>query len=651
MIPEIGHFTLIIAFFLALALGVLPLVGLFNGQVALQRMSRSLAVGLFFFLAVGLGFLVASFVGDDFTVKYVASNSNSLLPIQYKVSAVWGGHEGSLLLWVFLLSGWILAVALFSRTLPLDMVATVLACMGIIAAGFLAFMLLTSNPFDRELLNTAADGADLNPLLQDIGLILHPPLLYMGYVGFAVAFGFALAALITGRMDTAWARWARPWTNLAWVFLTLGISLGSWWAYYELGWGGWWFWDPVENASFMPWLVGTALIHSLAVTEKRGAFRAWTVLLALFAFSYSLLGTFLVRSGVLTSVHSFASDPSRGYFILSLLGLTLSTAFILFAFRADKIVQKVEFSFFSRDAFLLYNNLLLTLASAFILTGTLMPIVYDIMGMRTISVGAPWFNKGFVPITLLLLALLGVGQLLRWKKHQQANLTQQLLVSFAIAAVLSVGVTFVYGDAFNYQVALGLLLAFWVVVSLVNSLLTNTKNANSFVLGLKKLTPSYWGMFLAHAGVVISLVGATMVSNYDFKKSFKLSPGDEVTLGKYNFTFEGVEPVVGPNYMSEQGRFVVEKGGKTVATLLPEKRFYSVARNTMTEAGIDPGFTRDLYISLGEKLDENGTWSVNLQVKPFMRWLWVGTIFMAIGGVVSLFDKRYRKQKTKGAVA
>jgi cytochrome c-type biogenesis protein CcmF len=605
--------------------------------------AKPLARGQFLFVAISFVCLAYAFSQDDFTVKYVAEHSNSHLPMQFKLSAVWGGHEGSLLLWAFILSGWTVAVSLFSRALPLDMLARVLAVMGIIAVGFDLFLLETSSPFLRLLPDAPADGVDLNPLLQDFGLIVHPPMLYMGYVGFSVAFAFAIAALLSGRLDAAWARWSRPWTNLAWAFLGMGITLGSWWAYYELGWGGWWFWDPVENASLMPWLVGTALIHSLAVTEKRGVFKSWTVLLAIFAFSLSLLGTFLVRSGVLTSVHAFASDPKRGLFILVLLAITIGGSLTLYAFKAPNVKSEALFSWASRETFLLINNLLLTVMAATVLLGTLYPLLLDAMGGGKISVGPPYFNALFVPIMGTMAVALGIATVARWRETSLALFINTLWKPAAASVLFALVSALTYGKEFHFAVLMGMFLSFWVIFTVTQDFLHKFNNAHSILEKLSKLSLSYYGMMVAHFGVAVVAIGITLVSHYSEERDIRMAVGDTLDLAGYHFEFKGTTSVTGENYVAERGALVVSKNGAEIATLSPEKRNYNAQRSMMTEAAIDPGLWRDLYVALGEPLD-NGAWAVRIQYKPFVRWLWLGGCLIAAGGLLTVADKRYRKK-------
>ncbi|MBL8453035.1 MAG: heme lyase CcmF/NrfE family subunit, partial [Zoogloea sp.] len=613
MIPEIGSFALVLALLVALVQGTLPLIGAQRGVPAWIALARPASSMLFLLIAVAFGCLTASFINNDFSVVYVAQHSNSRLPLEYRISGVWGGHEGSLLLWVLMLSLWSLAVAAFSRSLPDDMVARVQGVLGLVAAGFILFILLTSSPFER-LLPGAEDGRDLNPLLQDPGLIFHPPMLYMGYVGFSVAFAFAIAALLSGRLDAAWARWSRPWTTAAWIFLTLGIGLGSIWAYYELGWGGWWFWDPVENASFLPWLVGTALIHSLAVTEKRGSFKNWTVLLAIGAFSLSLLGTFLVRSGVLSSVHAFASDPKRGIFILVFLAVVVGSSLTLFAWRAPRVSLGGAFALVSRETLLLINNVLLLSAAGAVLLGTLYPLVIDALNLGKLSVGPPYFNAVFTPLMVPLLFLMAVGPVARWKQASLAEIARPLRWAFGIAVAAGVSIPFFYGG-WSGSVALGMGLAIWIVGASVLQIIARARTS---------LPPrAFWGMHLAHMGIAVTVVGIVMVTQYESERDVRMAPGDTVKTGEYQIRFLGVESVAGPNYNAARGNLELLKDGQLVMPLHPEKRKYLSSAMPMTEAFIDPGLTRDVYVSLGDPLEGgDGAWSVRVYYKPFVSWIW-----------------------------
>ncbi len=645
MIPELGHLALILALCLTLVQATLPLIGAWRGDHLWMSLAAPAAWGQFAFVAFAFVCLTHAFMVDDFSVAYVASNSNSALPWYFKFSAVWGAHEGSLLLWALILAGWTFAVSIFSRQLPEEMLARVLSVMGLISIGFLLFLIVTSNPFERLLPNSPADGRDLNPLLQDFGLIIHPPMLYMGYVGFSVAFAFAIAALLGGKLDAAWARWSRPWTLVAWAFLGIGIALGSWWAYYELGWGGWWFWDPVENASFMPWLVGTALIHSLAVTEKRGVFKSWTVLLAIAAFSLSLLGTFLVRSGVLTSVHAFASDPERGVFILIFLLLVVGGSLTLFALRAPVVKSQVGFGLWSRETLLLVNNLILVVAAAMILLGTLYPLVLDAMTGAKLSVGPPYFNALFVPLMGLLMAMIAFGVLVRWKdtplRWLLRMLTPVLLSSVGLAGLAA----WLVGD-FSWAVLAVWLLAAWVVLAGLRDIHDKTRH-KGLLRGLPGLGRSYWGMQLAHLGLAVCALGVVLTSVGSYERDLRMAPGDSVELGGYRFVFDGARHYQGPNFTSDKGTVRVLEGDQQIAVLHPEKRLYTVQNSVMTEAGIDAGFTRDLFVALGEPL-ENGAWAVRVHIKPFVRWIWLGALLMGLGGLLAASDKRYRlKVKTR----
>ncbi|SBT05349.1 heme lyase, CcmF subunit [Candidatus Accumulibacter aalborgensis] len=646
MIPELGNFALILALCVALAQGTLPLIGAHTHRQSWLALARPAAIAQALLLAVAFGCLTTSFVHNDFSVLYVAQHSNTLLPLQYRVAAVWGGHEGSLLLWAMMLALWTLAVAVLSKQLPEHMVARVLGVLGLVAAGFLLFILLTSNPFER-LLPAAEQGRDLNPLLQDPGLIIHPPMLYMGYVGFSVAFAFAIAALLSGQLDAAWARWSRPWTLAAWVFLTVGIALGSWWAYYELGWGGWWFWDPVENASFMPWLVGTALVHSLAVTEKRGSFKNWTVLLAIAAFSLSLLGTFLVRSGVLTSVHAFATDPRRGIFILAFLVTVIGGSLALFAWRAPKVGLGGRFGLLSRESLLLTNNVLLVVACASVLLGTLYPLLIDALGAGKLSVGPPYFDAVFVPLMLPAAFLIGVAPFARWKHASVGELARTLRWAFLAAAVVGVGAPFFFGQ-WKPLVALSLLLAAWIMLSgLLNFVqrVQSTRAGQPFIAAARRQPRSFFGMHLAHLGIAVFIVGVTVVSAYQAEKDVKMEIGDTVSVGGYTFRFNGVRAEQGPNYRALVGDLDLTRDGQTVRKMFPEKRFYVASSMPMTEAAIDTGWLRDVYISLGEPIDKSrpdAAWAVRVYYKPFVDWIWGGCVLMALGGLLAITDRRYR---------
>ena len=630
MIPELGQFALALALAVALVQAFMPIAGAARGDAAWIALARPAARVQALLVAFAFGCLAYSFVANDFSVAYVVAHSNSALPLHYRIAGVWGGHEGSLLLWTLMLGVWMSAVSVFSGHLPEEMTARVLGVMGIVSAGFLAFMLFTSNPFDRQF-PPALDGHDLNPLLQDPGMVVHPPMLYMGYVGFSVAYAFAVAALLSGKLDAAWARWSRPWTTVAWMFLTLGIALGSGWAYYELGWGGWWFWDPVENASFMPWLVGTALIHSLAVTEKRGGFRSWTVLLAIVAFGLSLLGTFLVRSGVLTSVHAFAVDPRRGIFILGLFTLFIGGALALYAWRTSRIGLGGDFAPLSRESLLLANNVLLVAAAGSVFLGTLYPLAIDALGVGKISVGPPYFETVFVPLMAPALFLMGVGPLARWKRASLPELA--VLLRWALAVSIAVGLLLPL--AFGQWHALtggGLALAIWIAITALMSLRKRPRGSRA-----------YLGMVLAHLGVAVFVTGVTLVKSYESDKDANLKPGDAVDLGSYVFRLEEVTNVRGPNYIAARAKITVTRDERPVTVLYPEKRLYVVQNMPMTEAAIQPGLTRDLYVSLGDPL-EGGGWLVSVRLKPFVDWIWGGCLIMALGGLFAASDRRYRVQ-------
>ncbi|WP_431024393.1 heme lyase CcmF/NrfE family subunit [Halomonas sp. H5] len=645
MIPEIGHFALALALLMALVQAVMPLAGAATRRPLWMAYARPMAGGQFAFVLLAFLCLSASYLLDDFSVANVANNSNSLLPWYYKVSAVWGNHEGSMLLWVLMLAAWGFAVSRFSRNLPEAMLARVLGVMGTISIGFLAFILITSNPFERLLPNMPGDGADLNPLLQDFGLIIHPPTLYMGYVGFSVVFAFAIAALLGGRLDAAWTRWARPWTNIAWAFLTVGIALGSWWAYYELGWGGWWFWDPVENASLLPWLAGTALIHSLAVTEKRGAFKSWTVLLAITTFSLSLLGTFLVRSGVLTSVHAFANDPSRGFFILALLGVTVGLSLLIFALRAPRVSHAVGFHWMSRDALLLINNILLVIMTVTVLLGTVYPLLLDALGLGKISVGPPYFNALFVPLTVVLCLFMGLGPVSRWKRMAGRELGRRLALSGLAALVIGILAPLLYGGEWNLWVSLGLVSALWLVLPILRDLYDKSRKASSWLAALRRQSLAYWGMVLGHIGVAVTIVGVAVVSNYSVERNVRLAPGDSVQVAGYEFTMTELRSRRGPNFLADTAIIAVNREGRSRGfTMAPEKRIYIARGMPMTQVALRPGLFRDLYVAMGEDL-EDGSWALRIQYKPFVRWLWLGGLLMAAGGVLAVADRRYRSRR------
>jgi len=636
VIPELGQFALILALCMAIILAVFPIVGAARNNSYWMSLALPVARTQFLCLVIAFAALVYAFITNDFSVTYVANNSNTLLPVQYRISAVWGAHEGSLLLWALILGIWMFAVTLFSRGLPEEFVARVLGVMGLISIGFLLFLLLTSNPFERILM-APQEGADLNPLLQDPGLIVHPPMLYFGYVGFSVAFSFAIAAMLGGQTDTSWARWARPWTIISWVFLTLGIALGSWWAYYELGWGGWWFWDPVENASFMPWLAGTALIHSLAATEKRDIFKNWTILLAICAFSLSLLGTFLVRSGVLTSVHAFASDPTRGIFILIFLGVVVGGSLLLYAMRAPAMASIGKFSLISRDTFLLINSVLLVVVMLTILLGTLYPLIIEAMGLGKLSVGAPYFNAVFIPLMIPVTIALGFGMFTRWRKDQWSRIWAKTRTAAIASIVIGGLLTFMLVDSAILKTVAGLSIALWILITSIVSLTTRRKS----------LTFGFCGMSSAHIGLAITIIGITISSNHSQEVHKRMGPGDRVDVAGHTFELVKISELPGPNYQATEATINVYRNDEMITSLRSQKRnYFARGGMPMTEAGIDPGLTRDIYVSLGEPLGE-GDWSLRFYYKPFIRWIWLGALFMALGGILAAMDKRFRLKKTK----
>lgn len=653
MIPEIGLFSLILALLAAIVQGTLPLIGAATGWQPGLAVARPAAVAQFGLATVAIGCLAASFLQNDYSVLYVAANSHADLPAAYRFAAVWGGHEGSLLLWLYLLTAWTLAVALCSRRLPPAFAGRVLAVMGWISVGFLLFLLFLSNPFER-LMPPAMAGRDLNPLLQDPGMIVHPPMLYMGYVGFSVAFAFAIAALLSGELDALWARWVRPWTLAAWTFLTLGILLGSAWAYYVLGWGGWWFWDPVENASFMPWLAGTALIHSLIVTERRGAFRSWTVLLAICTFSLSILGTFLVRSGVLTSVHAFAVDPGRGLYILGFMTVIVGGSLALYAWRAPKVGLGGSFALLSRESLLLSNNVVLTVAAASVLLGTLYPVVLDVLDWGKISIGPPYFEAVFVPLMTPAIFLMGVGPVARWKQAQAPDLGRRLRIAFAVSVATAVLLPLTMPGPIRLGsplVMLGLWLAAWSVASAAAYAWQRlTDGDGHWLRRLGRQPRSWYGMLLAHAGIGIFIAGATLANGYEVKQELRLEPGAAQEAGGYRFVFAGLAPATGPNYSAQRAEFHVTRDGRPVTTLYPEKRLYTVQDMPLSQAAIDSGFTRDLFVALGEPAG-GSAWTVRIQVKPFMAWIWAGCLLMALGGLLAAGDKRYRQGEARAPQA
>ncbi|TDR43211.1 cytochrome c-type biogenesis protein CcmF [Tahibacter aquaticus] len=635
MLPELGQFALILALLLAIAQTVLPLLGAWRSDGRLIATARPTAFGQAIFVAIAFALLTTAFVKQDFSVVYVAQNSNAALPWYYRFSAVWGAHEGSLLLWILILNVWTVAVAAFSRRLPAAFMARVLGVLGFISVGFLLFTLLTSNPFLRHV-PALADGNDLNPLLQDFGLIVHPPMLYMGYVGFSVAFAFAIAALLGGALDVAWVRWARPWTNVAWAFLTLGIALGSWWAYYELGWGGWWFWDPVENASFMPWLVGTALIHSQAVTEKRRSFRAWTLLLAIAAFSLSLLGTFLVRSGVLTSVHAFASDPQRGLFVLAFLVVVVGGSLVIYMFRAPKVAGGEPFAGVSRDTLLLINNLLFSIAAMMVLLGTLYPLLGEAMDAGRISVGPPYFGFMFMLLMAPVVLLMPFGPFLKWRQGQLGAALKSLRPALIVAVLAAVAALLLFRDL-PFKAVVGVAVSLWVGLGIALYALSRWRNAPAG----RRYTPEMLGMICAHFGVAVFVAGVLVTESTGIERDLRFAPGERVEVGRYSFQFEGARHAQGPNYEADAGTVVVRDGDTTIATLVPQKRRY-LRGQVQTESAIAPGFTRDLYVALGEPVGTDGAWSIRVYVKPLIRWIWLGALLMTLGGLVAAADRRFR---------
>ncbi|WP_379056010.1 heme lyase CcmF/NrfE family subunit [Pasteurella multocida] len=649
MIAELGNYALALSLAIAVLVAIFALWGAEKNHIQLMSLARPMTYGLFISLTLAFVALFYLFAVNDFSVQYIVNNSNTNLPLHYRLSAVWGSHEGSLLLWIWLLTLWGTAVAWFSKQLPQEAVARVLGIMGIISIGFLIFVLFTSNPFDRTFPDFPVDGKELNPLLQDVGLIFHPPLLYMGYVGFSVAFAFAIASLMTGKLDTAWARWSRPWTMAAWVFLTLGIVLGSWWAYYELGWGGWWFWDPVENASLMPWIAGTALLHSLAVTEKRGSFKAWTVLLAILAFSLCLLGTFLVRSGILVSVHAFASDPTRGLYILAYLVVVIGGSLVLYAYKGSQIRSRENAERYSRETALLLNNILLMSALSVVLLGTLLPLVHKQLGLGTISVGAPFFDQMFLIIMVPFSLLLGVGPLIKWRRDEFSAIRKPVILSLIVMLVAGFTLPYLLQDQLTVSAVLGTMMAVFIVLLSVYELQQRATHRSAFWSGLTKLSRSHWGMVLAHLGVAMSVWGIAFSQNYSIERDVRMNVGDSVQIADYQFTFQGITEANGPNYLGGKAQVDIRRNGRVEAILFAEKRFYTVSKMTMTEAAIDWGFTRDIYVALGENLGQDA-WALRLYYKPFIRWIWFGGIFMALGGLLCMFDRRYRFGKlfTKG---
>ena len=645
LITELGYFALLAAFMLAILQVVLPTIGVMRNKVAWQRLAPSLAWAQFAAMITSFGALMAGFYYNDFSLSYVAQHSNTLLPWYYKLSATWGGHEGSLLLWMTIMATWCALVSYFSRGLPLSMRARVLVILAGVQLMMLAMLIFTSSPFERTLPNLVVDGADLNPVLQDFGLIIHPPMLYMGYVGMVVPFAFCMAALWEGRLDAVWTRWSRPWALAAWGFLTVGIALGSWWAYYELGWGGWWFWDPVENASLMPWLAGLALLHSLAVTEKRGVFKAWTIMLSIFAFALSLLGTFLVRSGVITSVHSFAADPTRGLVILIILGVIIGGGLLMFAIRGWRLTVESQYQLVSRESFLVINNVIILIATLVVLLGTLYPIIADAFSLGQVSVGPPYFNALFVPLTWLLLIAMGMGSNIRWKKDTRPLLGVGMVIAVS-SLVLAAIITYFVHPSSMLNIGVTLAVSFWVLLWMIVDFKDKTKNAPSFFKGLRQLRLSYWGQQTAHIGVLIAVIGVAFTSSMSIERDVAMGLGDTVNVQGYDFKIVDLHDVKASNFDATQAQVAVTKNGREVATLYPEKRTYIISTMPTTEAAIDPSLMRDIYVALGEPIAEDSNqWAVRIYVKPLIRWIWLGAIIMALGGLISMLDKRYRIKK------
>ncbi|MEM5549679.1 heme lyase CcmF/NrfE family subunit [Pseudoalteromonas neustonica] len=644
MIPEIGYFSLTLAMVLSVLLCIFPLWGAHTGNLRLMRAAPSLAIGQFVFVLISFAALIYASLTDDFTVAYVAYHSSSSLPWYYKITSTWGGHEGAILLWLVMQAGWTAVVAMRSGSLPWILRARVLGVLGFLGVGFMLYTLLMSSPFELLLPYYPVEGRDLNPLLQDPGMIIHPPLLYMGYVGLSVSFSFAIAALLTGKLDNTWAKWSRPWTMTAWGFLTLGITVGSWWAYAELGWGGWWFWDPVENASLMPWLVATALLHSLSVTEKRGVFKSWTVLLAISAFSLSLLGTFIVRSGIIVSVHAFATDPDRGLFILAFLAIVVGGGLTLYAFRVSQVKSEGRYKLVSREVALWLNNIFLVVATFIVLLGTLLPMIHKEMGLGSISIGEPFFNKMFAILLVPFAILMGIGPLLRWKQNKWAFLQNKLLIAAVASIVVTAGWLFLSYEDVAPLTLLATTLAMWIMFTTASDLYDKTLVHGSFIKGLKRLTLSYWAMVLGHVGIAFVIAGVTLTSAYSVERDVSMQPLDVVQLNEYDYRFEGVKRIRGPNYSGHAGVVSVLKNGSLVTKLYAEKRQYDIGMQFMTEAAIDAGFTRDLYLALGEQLS-NGGWSLRIYHKPYVRWMWLGGILISLAGFMILGDKRYRTSR------
>ena len=644
MIPELGFLSLTIAMALCILLCIYPLWGAHTGNLRLMRAAPALAMGQFVFVLLSYLALVYTSLHDDFTVAYVSNNSSSVLPWYYKITSTWGNHEGAMLVWVLIQAFWTVLVAMLSKSLPWLLRARVLGVLGFLGVGFMSYTLLLSSPFESLLPYFPVEGRDLNPLLQDPGMIIHPPLLYMGYVGLSVTFSFAIAALLTGKLDNTWAKWSRPWTMAAWAFLTLGITIGSWWAYAELGWGGWWFWDPVENASLMPWLVATALIHSLSATEKRGVFKSWTVLLAIAAFSLSLLGTFIVRSGIIVSVHAFATDPARGSFILAFLLVVVGGSLLLYALRVAEVKSEGRYQLFSREVALWLNNIFLVVATLIVLLGTLLPLVHKELGLGSISIGTPFFNQMFSILLVPFASLLALGPMLRWKQNKIKLVFNKYALSLLISVIVSSAWLFSSYEEVKVMTLVAVMLAVWIAVTSLIDIGLKVADSTSILLGLKKLGLSYWAMILGHIGFAFVIAGVALTSAYSVDRSVKMNPGDIASLNEYDYRFEGVKSIQGKNFTGHAGVVTVLKENKFVVELYAEKRLYTIGKQFMTEAAIDDGFTRDLYLALGEQFD-NGAWSLRIYHKPFVRWMWLGGIIIALGGFLILFDKRYRRRK------
>ena len=644
MLPEFGTLLLCVALGLACSSMLFPLCGALSRNEAMMWLSKPLAGGGFLALLGAFLVLIYSLINNDFTVRFVVNNSNTELPVGYRIAAAWGGDEGSLLLWVLLLSGWTAAVALFSRWIPTGIISRLLGILGSLNTGFLSYLLLTSNPFARTLPDFPLEGRDLNPLLQDPGLVIHPPLLYLGYVGFSVIYAFAITSLWTRKWDTNWARWARPWALAAWVCLTLGIVIGSLWAYYELGWGGWWFWDPVENASLMPWLTGTALLHSLATTEKRDGFKSWTLLLAIITFSLCLLGTFLVRSGVLVSVHTFASAPLRGLFLLVLMTFFIGGALVLYALRAGSLHSNKQYAIWSRESFLLGNNVILVTATLVVLIGTLLPLIHRLLGLGSLSVGQPFFNFMFTLLIMPFALLMGVAPLVRWRQDNPHRLRIRLLIALLVTLAVSFTVPLLFQDTEEPLAVVGIMMSVWVFVLVLMEVRDRATQRQAFWPDLIAIRRSQWGMVFGHLGMAVTVAGIALSQHYSVEKDVRMTPGDKLHLSQFVFILQDVKTMHGPNYVAKMGTLDVWNTARYIGTLHPEKRVYTPRRVATTEAAIDSGFTRDLYAALGESLDK-GAWSVRLYYKPFVSWIWAGGVLMALGGVLCLLDPRYRQRR------